>query len=369
MKIVFLTSNINEPRVPNRIAEFKERGYELEVFCYCRDPERPYRKEEGATYHQLGEVGRGSSSYFKRLFAEYKDVRKVIRDKKGEDVAFYLINNDMALLYYLIGGKHPFIYEEADLRHTYFGSALLRRLFERLDKRIIRRSLLTVFLSKGFSTFHYGDKKIPLNVTYIFNKLNPGVLDLEYKRSRKPDMEHLKLAFVGSIRFDSVYNFAKVFCESFPQHEFHFYGNVVDEQFHQLEPFANCTFHGPFSNPRDLPGIYSEIDLVLSTYDARFDNVRYAEPNKIYESIFFEVPIIVSRGTYLSQRVEEMGIGYSVDARDAGDIVKTISSLTREGILQKSINAGKISKKECILDNDGFFNLLNSKLASLKSYE
>ena len=159
MKIVFLTSNINEPRVPNRIAEFKERGYELEVFCYCRDPERPYRKEEGVTYHQLGEVGRGSSSYFKRLFAEYKDVRNVIRDKKGEDVVFYLINNDMALLYYLIGGKHPFIYEEADLRHTYFGSALLRRLFERWDKHIIRRSLLTVFLSKGFSTFHYGTKR------------------------------------------------------------------------------------------------------------------------------------------------------------------------------------------------------------------
>ena len=56
MKIVFLTSNINEPRVPNRIAEFKERGYELEVFCYCRDPERPYRKEDGVMRRWQGAI-------------------------------------------------------------------------------------------------------------------------------------------------------------------------------------------------------------------------------------------------------------------------------------------------------------------------
>ena len=366
MKLVFLTSNINEPRVPNRIAEFRERGYEMEVFCYCRDPERPFRKEEGVKYHILGNVGRGSSSYFKRLFAEYKDVRKVLASLKGQNVVYYLINNDMALLYHILGGRRPYVYEEADLRHTYFGSGLLRTVFERLDKKIIRKSMMTVFLSKGFSMYHYKDKPIPDNVTYIFNKLNPNVTEYPYRKARKPDMDHLRIAFVGSIRFDSVYNFARVACSSFPNHEFHFYGNIVDDKFNQLSTYANCHFHGPFSNPADLPGIYSEIDIVLSTYDARFDNVRFAEPNKIYESIYFETPIIVSKGTYLSQRVEELGIGYSVNAMDDGDIRDLISSLTRESLNERASNAGNISKKDCILDNDEFFSKLEDYFRTLQ---
>lgn len=365
MKIVFLTSNINEPRVPNRISEFKARGYELEVFCYSRDSESPFMRESDVPYHVLGEVGRGSSSYFKRLFSEYRDVRRVIRLFSGQDVIFYLLNNDMALLYCIIGGKCPFIYEEADLRHTYFSSKLLRNLFERIDKRIVRKSLLTVFMSKGFSTFHYGTGAVPANVTYMFNKLNPGVSDLNYERSRIPDAEHLKIAFVGSIRFDSVFNFAKVMCSSFSNHEFHFYGKIVEDRFNDLKSFSNCYFHGPFSNPKDLPSIYSEIDLVLSTYDTRFDNVRYAEPNKIYESAYFEVPIIVSDGTYLSQRVLESGIGYSVDAMNDEEIVRFISSLTKEDIISKSLNASKISKKDCILNNGDFFNTLRERLENI----
>lgn len=367
MKIVVLTSNINEARIPNRISEFRKRGYELEVYCYCRDPEQPFSRADGVKYHVLGEVGRGSSSYLKRLFAEYKDVRKIIRQYKGQDVLFYLINNDTALLYYLLGGKHSYIYEEADLRHTYFSSGILRRTFEYIDKKIIKKSLLTVLVSRGFASFHYGSGKIPDNITYIFNKLNPSVMDLPYKKDRIPDMERLRVGFVGSIRlYDSLYNFAKVFCESFPNHEFHFYGNVVDRKFFELKSLANCFFHGSFSNPADLPGIYSEIDMVLSTYDVQYDNVRYAEPNKIYESIFFEVPIIVSSGTYLAERVSELGIGYAVNALNDSEVINLISMLTKEDLLQKSANARLIYKKECLVDNDGFFEELEDRLKTVK---
>ena len=370
MKIVFLTSNINEPRVPNRIAEFREQGYELEVFCYCRDPERPFRREDGIEYHILGDVGRGVSSYFKRLFAEYKDVRKIINSYKKRDVVYYLIKNDMALLYYIIGGRQPYIYEEADLRHTYFSSGFMKKLFEYLDKKIIRKSILAVFLSKGFARFHYGDNPVPENVTYIFNKLNPKIVDYPYIKERIPDTGHLKIGFVGSIRFDSVFNFAKVVCSSFPQHEMHFYGLPVadsKDNFEKIKSYKNCVYHGPFSNPSDLPQIYSEIDLLLSTYDTRYDNVKLAEPNKIYESIYFEIPIIVSSGTYLEERVMSMDIGYSLNAMDDEEIKRFISGLSKENMLKKTDNARKIPKEECILDNKVFFDIFAGRLAQKKS--
>lgn len=363
MKLVVFASNINLPRVQNRIAEFSKHGYELEVFFYRRETEHPFRREAGVKYHPLGEVGRGSSSYLKRMRVEYGDLRKVVKSMRGEDVVYYFITSDMALLYYLMRGKQRYIYEEGDIRHTYFGSAILRNLFEILDKRIIRKSLLTVLVSKGFAVFHYGSGKVPDNVTFIFNKLTPSVLSLPYTKNRIPDAAHLKIGFVGSVRFDSVYNFARVICHSFPQHEFHLYGNVVDEKFYQLKSCSNCFFHGPFSNPSDLPEIYSGIDVVLSTYDIRYENVKYAEPNKIYESIYFEVPIIVSAGTYLSERVSELGIGYSVNAMDDAEVISLISEkLTKDSLLQKSANAHLIPKRDCVMDNDEFFKVLEERL-------
>ena len=362
MKIILLTSNIDLPRIQNRIAEFRKYGYELDVFYYCRETGRPFRREDGVSYHLLGEVGRGASSYFKRLLTEYGDVRKVVKDMAGQDVVFYFITNDLALLYYLMRGKQRYIYEEADIRHTYFSSGLLRRLFEFLDKKIISKSLLSVLVSKGFAAYHYGDGKIPDNVTFIFNKLNPSVQALPYTRMRVTDIGHLRVGFVGSIRFESVYNFARVMCSSFPFHEFHFYGNVVDDIFNNLKSYSNCFFHGPFSNPSDLPGIYSDIDLVLSTYDTRFENVRFAEPNKIYESMYFEVPIIVSKGTYLEEKVTDLGIGYSVNAMNDAEVVSFISSLTIDSLSQKSEKAHRIPKKECVVENECFFKLLEDRL-------
>lgn len=362
MKIILLTSNINLPRIQNRIADFRKHGYEMDVYYYCRETEPPFRREDGVRYYLLGELGRGASSYIKRLMAEYGDIRKIVKGMKGQDVVYYFITNDLALLYYLMHGKQRYIYEEADIRHTYFKSAFLRSLFEFWDKRIVRKSLLTVLVSKGFATYHYGVGKVPDNVTFIFNKLNPSVLDLPYNKTRVPDLEHLKIGFVGSIRFDSVYNFAKVMCSSFPCHEFHFYGNVVDEGFNCLRSYSNCFFHGSFSNPSDLPGIYSDLDLVLSTYDTRFENVRFAEPNKIYESMYFEVPIIVSKGTYLEEKVTDLGIGYSVNAMDDEEVVSFISTLTVESLSRKSANAHRIPKKECVVENESFFKLLEERL-------
>ena len=51
--------------------------------------------------------------------------------------------------------------------------------------------------------------------------------------------------------------------------------------------FPNVKLHGKFKNPSDLSVIYNKIDLNVICYDTTSINVRIAEPNKLYESIFF----------------------------------------------------------------------------------
>lgn len=77
--------------------------------------------------------------------------------------------------------------------------------------------------------------------------------------------------------------------------------------------------------------------MVLATYDVKYDNVHYVEPNKIYESIYFETPIIVSEGCFLGEKVKKLNIGYTVNALNTIDIKKLIDSLTIENINNKIV--------------------------------
>jgi glycosyltransferase involved in cell wall biosynthesis len=162
-------------------------------------------------------------------------------------------------------------------------------------------------------------------------------------------------------------NFIKVFCGNYPQHEFHIYGGPVSDEFLKLKKYKNCFFHGIFSNPDDLPKIYSELDLLLSTYGNSSENVRYAEPNKLYEAIYFEVPIIVSSGTFLSEKVEKLGIGYSINAQNDDEVINLIKNLTTESLQEKINNEMLIPKEDLIDKNDDFFNKLDNMLALIKN--
>ena len=184
----------------------------------------------------------------------------------------------------------------------------------------------------------------------IPNRLSSKVLNLP--SYAKNESTALRIGFVGFPRYNSVINFIKVYCENYPQHEFHVYGGPISDEFSKLKEYKNCIFHGIFSSPEDLPKIYSEIDLVLSTYDVSYENVKYAEPNKLYEAIYFETPIIVSSRTFLSEKVEKLGIGYSINALNDDEIINLIKNLTIESLREKINNESLIHKKDLVDKND-----------------
>ena len=84
----------------------------------------------------------------------------------------------------------------------------------------------------------------------------------------------------------------------------------------------------------------------MATYDVSGINPRYAEPNKLYEAIFFRTPIIVSRESFLEHKVKELGVGFSVNALDDKDIIREVGKITPD------VYKGFISKLESI-DREG----------------
>lgn len=365
-KVVFIESGENNPNNIKRMEEFKLCGYDVVAYAFSRGQDNK-NFPHGIEVNHIGSFA-SDSSYWSRIGVMRRGIKNVIQKYKNEDCLFYLLKNDIAIIYSYLTDR-PYVFEEADMTHLSFGNKCLRNYLEKRIKSIINHSVLSVFRSEGFLKYHFGEK-YPDNVYVIPNRLHPNVLNLPEVESCCADEGCIRFAFVGGIRYDTIFSFAETALRHFPQHQFHFYGifstKAQEEQFFVLNQYPNCFFHGPFKSPDDLPSIYSNIDVLLSAYDVRGINPRYAEPNKLYEAIFFDKPIIVSSHSFLADKVARLGIGYDVNALNEQEVVELIRTIDKNSIEEKKANISKINKKDCINNNEEFFKLLDSRLKAVQ---
>lgn len=355
--IVFILNGIYKSRCLKRVEEFIDNGYHVDVYGFSWDTDIPNVSEK----FKVDVIGHQSVkySYVKRLSIIVKSLRKIYKQYERENVLFYYFFIDVALGAFLIN-KRPYMYEESDIPYASMRNGLVRNILKSIDKKIIEKSFATIMTSEGFIDYHFGGQK-PSNVIIVPNRLNPKIKTLTYN-DKTTEMNHLSIGFVGGVRYKSIVNFAEVFVKHFPNYSFHIFGDIesfLRDKCKELDDaYDNIHFHGVFKNPQDLPSIYSQIDLVLATYDYSSVNVRYAEPNKLYEAIYFNTPIIVSSGTFLSHKVERLGIGYSINAMDEEEVVSFIKGLSLSDISIKEGNCKKLPSDYAINHNPELFEYL-----------
>lgn len=363
-KIVFIINSLMLQRCHKRVNDFIDQGYKVEVYGFDRQFGVEKCKYDRYDVEIIGEFN-NFLSYFSRIGIMKNGIKKVIDAHKKQDCVFYLFQFDVASIATLMLGDIPYIYEESDLTHTYISHKVIRKVLEKWDKRIIRKSLMTVETSYGFVKYHFNGI-CPKNVSVIPNKLKSQVEDFPLISKPDFDINHIRFGYVGHIRFQALMNFVRILINYYPQHELYFFGLVGDKKLlPQIKSFEKCPhvhFCGPFENPKDLAKVYSQIDLLISTYDTSMENVRYAEPNKLYEAIYYETPIIVSKGTFLEESVKKYDIGYAIDALNDGELKTFINSLTEEDIKEKMHHAALIDKKLMINENRAFFSQLDGML-------
>ena len=355
MKIVFLTNYVYCSHLKNRIIEFKEHGYNVEVYGFERKNRNKVQSND-FTVNVLGIIE--DSRYIDRVLKYIRQFRMVARKYGSKDVIYYLDGFDVALAFTPFNKKCRYIYEEADLVHTY---KKYKSILEYFDRIIIKKSLLTVLTSEGFCNYHFGKSRLN-NVIVIPNRLQPEIVKFPIMPKKEIDFRHIRFGFVGKPRFRSVFTLIEVICSNFENFTVEVYGGPVDKEFNTLAKYPNCHFHGFFSNPKDLPLIYNNIDVLISTYDVEFDNVRYAEPNKIYESMYFKIPIIVSSGTYISEKVKQMDIGYDLNPLDENEILSFVSKMDVNEYNRKIKALNAIDRKDCLNHNNSFFEALDRLL-------
>lgn len=349
LKINFILGQISQPRCIKRLEAIKDAGFEIAVYGFDNGLYSENARNKDYKIHSIRIDNGGNklvNSVKKILF-----VKKVCSSLSSHDI-LYAFGIDIAFWVYIFtGGRRKYIYEEADLNYTKFSNKYLVRFFKSIDKYLIRHSYYTVLTSDGFVGYLYTFSIFPKQIIVLPNKLNVYFRNVSRNFRELQSDQRIRFGFIGAIRYpNTIVRFAEVIGKHYPQHEFTFWGTGVgvNEAMDKCEVYNNVKFEGSFRNPEDLETIYSNIDINVVCYDTTYFNVTIAEPNKLYESIFFGKPMVVSANTFLGTKVDKWGIGFVVDCSTDMHIKEFISSLELERINSCIKKCAKIKKEELI---------------------
>ena len=349
-QITFILSSLNDSHFRKRVEEFVEHGYEVKVFGFKRVGQKLPDFKYPVTV--LGEIK--NRNFRARLTLFNKSIRSIAKDCEGK-LCFYS-SLDIALFarFYI---KAPYIYEVCDLTELTIGNKYIRMFLSYVNEKSILGSKRTIITSEGFANYF---NKLPADkFCLIPNKVSPSIPPYEYKE-KEFKSDKIRIGFAGVIRFESIYHFVKACADYGRNIEMHLYGiySDADEWAAKIEELANTRtnvhYHGRFANPDGLPAIYESIDMVLCTYPPTL-GVKYAEPNKLYEAIYYRCPIIVSENVFLGEKVARMNIGYVINAMDEGNIRDFLKGLNAPDYKQKIEACKAIPQKDCLNVNDKFF--------------
>ena len=336
-------ASLSQPRCIKRVCAFYNAGYDVEVYGNTRGKYDINVYPSGINVHNWGIVKSGSN-YLNKFNRNYINIKDVI-ENNSTDIIYYSFAFDISLILFLL--KKKYIYEISDLVYGYFNKGL-RFIFKTVDKLLISHSLFTVVTSEGFYRYLYpkGKTKVLIHP----NRVSQSLGKVKRKLSNFDD-NSLRFAYVGAFRYpNTVFRFAEIIGKYYPQHKFYFYGNSeLTPLVLELEKkYSNIRYFGKFQSPQDLESIYDNIDIVVACYDTTTLNERVAEPNKLYEAICFCKPIIVSSNTFLSKKVNQMKVGFAIDASKNENIITFLENLQRNELQKISIIEYNLSSSDYI---------------------
>lgn len=265
--------------------------------------------------HKICPFGKGKIYKILPMLEYRRNLLKVL--KHGNYTHLVLINSLASFMIYnyvLENYKEHYIMDIRDYTYEKYS------IYGRRINRLVSNSAFTTISSKGFLRFLDDNAKIVLNhnISNLANKIDEPTL-----LKRNP----VSIGFVGSVRYQHENMQLIDSLKDNKKYELLFIGSIVNgcnlKSICEDKKIRNVFFDGKFNNI-DKPKIYKNIDMINSIYGNFSMEVTTAVPNRYYDALLFKKPIITSKGTYLSELVENRGLGISIDVEN-DDIEEKIS--------------------------------------------
>lgn len=369
-RAIMFSSNSSHPRYHRRASLLLEAGYDVTVYTLKRDLYTQNTFPNSVKVIILDIISHGRYILrFLRLFLIIRKIRKHEKLQFNRPKLIYTFGLDMAWLgCFFKNNSASLVYEVGDLSNPNPKKSIFSRIFVQFEKMILKKIDLLAVTSPSFLTHYYEliEPNIRSKSIVIENKMLPETAKRFKRPQRETFKEPIRIGFIGLLRYEeSITALIDAVSRRENRYELHIYGDGFLKEIIQkrAEDIKNVYYHGPFNNPDDLESIYSSIDISYVVYDNSCLNVRLALPNKLYESLFFRVPLIVADRTLLSERVKDLKAGYIVEPQEKGFMERFLDELDIKSISETAHAIANIREEFSVEDRKYLIKtLLNDKI-------
>lgn len=338
MNVCFLLTHVPNPRMNKRIEVFKKTG-KTTVVCARRASQNIWEPSQDVE-HIIFDVDLPSARHILKRYMVSRKFQRKAMEKLNElkpDV-IYAEGLDTLIIAdeYKKKNKHiKIFFEVADLREDYIvkpskiTNRAMTKVLLREERKIFRSVDFLVVTSPKFYDVHYHELIERDKMLFI-----PNVPDEEaFRNYERKQGGRFTVGFIGGIRYLKQMEMLVDAAEKLDINVLFAGAGGTKSEYGLIRSYCagkdNVTFTGKYDYDKEIAGLYGRVDCVYSVYDADNPNVRIALPNKFYESILCELPIIVSKGTYLAELVERLGVGVAVSHTDANELIEALEKLIR----------------------------------------
>lgn len=336
MDIMFVISHFPDPRMNKRLQVTKEIGETALVF-WDRGTVKIWDVFHLDVENIKINVIADYTNPLKRIFPTIKFAYKALKQiKLLKPKCLYVSNVDMLMIakIYSFGRKNKpkIIYEIADLNKLiadeqkgFFGKCA-KKILTYLEKYLCREISTLIVTSEKFFENYYSNFVPKSKLLFM-----PNVPDLRaFKDYSRKKTGRFTIGFIGAVRYKNQMKMLINAAEKCNV-DILFAGAGLDNEIETIckeKSFVN--YYGKYNYDKEISNLYKQVDCVYAVYDADLNNVKIALPNKLYESIYCELPIIVSKGTYLAELVEKMNVGVAVNHNDSQDLITVLTKLSAD---------------------------------------
>lgn len=369
MNIAALISHVPNPRANRRMAQLANKGKVILIYWNKGGESCAVHAIEGVEQREFFlEASRTNTikrmipmlSYKKKALAWLKELNPDVLYAERFDMLYIIWDYWKSCKI-----KPKIIFEVPDLPHMMVDEnvslkeKVISKIVRFFENIIYKKVDILIITSEKFYDNYYC-KWIPaLKVVYM-----PNSPDLTAFRSYKHD-NHKKftIGFIGVIRYPVQ---LKMLIEASKITDvnvlFAGFTEGCKEIQEMAKKFPNITYYGRYDYDKDIAKLYGACDAIYSVYDSQMKNVNVALPNKLYESVYCGLPIIVAKGTYLAEVVLKYNIGVAIDSANLSELVRVVRKLVDDEQFYKKISMSCNEANKELNDTKKGIDELNRKL-------
>ena len=375
IKVCFLLTHIPNPRINKRITAMLKANMDVTVVCVRRKAQNiwdPVHTDDIKYCIHDADLP-NSNMFIKRAFS-YLELKEIFLNDLRELAPDLILTDGFDLLlvsceYKKKHKKARVIYEVADLRESFFNTkcnfikTCYKYFLAKMEKQSLKKVDLLLVTSDMFFETHYKNLITRDKVIFI-----PNIPDVDVFKSYKRKVTgDFTIGFIGGIRYLQQMKMLIDASDIVGCNVLFAGAGGTAIEYEEIQNYcknrSHVTFTGKYSYEKDISRLYGMCDCVYAVYNADNPNVKIALPNKLYESVLCELPIIVAQTTYLSQIVEKLGIGIAIGHNDFVGLCSQLKRLKTDANYYENFVKNCATNKSKIIQN--YQSVLVQKIQSL----